>query len=269
MDAGRIIQFSYYADVQRKDSALFHMLRDGHAFTQLMEALHDRGYRYGDLIINSRHAGPGAYDSYSFTPDDLIVVTTRPPLSDLDERRKIPRTGTSLEERLLALMSQFVSRCTIDHVRLQSQVSDCFVKPEFKARSDLVFWTTSDARHTRSAYRVPANKGTPHTVAYLLYIESEAWPGGPGVLWSFAQGGPYTLVWNYWLRTRRELTGLVRDSGSRFVIADIEVDPPVTNAWTDLSPADTWAVDFEVVDLRLTGGAWVPVAKELKSERSH
>ena len=259
MDGRRVTHFSYYSELRKNEVPLVHKLRDGNAFSEVMEALRDRGYRYDRLIINTPDAAPHAYDSYAFTPDDLLVVTTRPPLSDDYEKRKIARTGTSMEARFLTLIGQYFQRCSIDNILLRKELADCLTKPGFRDLADLRFWATKDSRHARSAYRRPSD-GPPHTVAYLLFIETEAWPGGPGVLCSFALGGPYTLLWNHWLRTNDKVKGLVRDAGSRFVVADITIGPGVSSAWTDLSPADSWAVDYDPVALRPQGGTWVPVA---------
>ena len=54
------------------------------------------------------------------TPADLLVLATRPPISDEeeDERRKVARSHTSLEEMVLAALHPFFEICSRSHVKL-------------------------------------------------------------------------------------------------------------------------------------------------------
>ncbi len=274
MGAKRVFRFSYYAELQSNDPQLPHKQRDGDAFIELMDALRGRDYRYGELILNPprRPSEPDVVTdlSLTFSTDDLIVLTTRPPLDELS-RRRIMRSRTALERKVLDVVARYFSTCAVDKVILEPKIADALTDEDLRSRSEVEFWTNQSTLHERSAYkayrvahsRVPLTAvdrdTTPHTMAYLLFLESEAWRDGPGLLCSFSAGGTQTLVWNHWLRHRPKLRPLILDQGSRIVLADITMDPAVSGCWIDLCPADAWNVRCEAVPLtRGPSGGWGP-----------
>jgi len=270
MGAKRIYRFAYYAYLPTNDPRLPHKQRDGDAFIELAEALRDDGYGYAGLLLNP----PAAADpTLQLDTDDLLVLTTRLPLDDDHTKRRIVRSHSALESRILSTLRPFFATCAVDHIVLGTPVVAALGDHDLRIRSDVVFWTNQSTTHShvRSAYkahreahsdlrRIDVN-GTapPRTMAYLVLLRSHAWPGGPGLLCSFSVGGTPTLVWNHFLRVRPELRHLVRDPGSRFVLADLSMDPPVSGDWIDLRPADTWRVRHESVRLyRNANGTWAP-----------
>jgi hypothetical protein len=276
MDTKGAFRISYYASLPVNDSQLPHKQRDGDAFIELMEPLRDSGYRYSGLILNPPADSPQPPGSepaaaYDFKSDDLLVLTTRPPLLDDATKRRIRRSHTVLEAKVLDVVQAFFSTCNVDHIVLAPHLVHAMRDDTLRGRSDAVFWTNQSmgANHARSAYRAYRQahsdarrtevngKATPRTLAYLLFLPQEAWPCGPGLLCSFSVGGPQTLVWNHMLRTREELKHLILDSGPRFAIADLAMTPPASGQWLDLTPSLTWHVTYEAIPLvRSHDGGW-------------
>jgi hypothetical protein len=277
MAAKRVFRFSYYAYLPTNEPQLEHKQRDGDAFIELLEALRDSDYRYGELLLNPPATGEpdlAPEPEVQLNADDLLVLTTRPPLDDDDDfrpKRRILRSHTVLETKILNTLRPLFARCAVDHIVLGRQLAEALTDPTIRSRSDASFWTNRSSRdlHSRSAYRAYREahsdarrtevdgKATPRTLAYLVLLRSQAWPGGPGLLCSFSLGGTPTLVWNHFLRTHADLTHLVRGEGSRFVLADLTMNPPASGGWLDLTPADGWQVRYESVPLfHVKSGVW-------------
>ena len=76
-------------------------IRDGAAFSELSAPLAKLGYEYGNILFNSpfdpkkdKKLGP---EHFKFIkPNDLIVLTTRPPLDDRKHGDKKPVSYTHL-----------------------------------------------------------------------------------------------------------------------------------------------------------------------------
>ncbi len=107
MHNGRYYWFSYQAPARNlRRKQYLHLIRDGAAFAELVPVLMSMGYGYGGLVLNfpSRQSlATQEIDIPALTPADLLVLPTRPPLSDEeeDERRKVARSHTRLEQMVL------------------------------------------------------------------------------------------------------------------------------------------------------------------------
>lgn len=222
----RWFRFAYLVPGRRDRELLPHQTRDAEASLFLQPVLCARGFRYAGPILNypaSRHGhnSGGATEETFLRPNDLLVLTTRPPLDDSTDgvRHRVHRSRTALEDRLFACIRRHLSHCS----RMRVTVSDMHARasPEVARMHNVQFrqkrGSAIDAFLTYDTgrwQRPQADSAT--TIAYLIF-EPQAWDNGPGVLACFGMCGTATLVWNFLLATRH--TPLV--ASVPFVMAEI------------------------------------------------
>jgi hypothetical protein len=209
MSERRCYRFAYLRPAHKGREQPPFQLRDGDAALYLIDALGARGYRYGGPIINYPSAGPTIvpFDDGFFHPDDVILMTTRPPMNDVDfgDKKSILRSYTRLEEKLFTgPLGVYLRWCGRSEVMLTSAAAE--ISPEIAKRQSLVFRQNGGAMY--QSYSSPSTGQSRRftgretlTAVFLLYAE-HAWPGGPALLAAFAMGGTETLVWCYQLATR-------------------------------------------------------------------
>lgn len=273
MNTKRILWFTFHAtsrelrDIDHPGASAFdfelHKTRDGAAFAEMMATLHNIGCQYGGVLFNIPEMRGPAPDPCMLRlgPDDLIVMTTRPPLDDAEgfeqkpnQRgiRRIDRSYTDLEEKLFSGLRLFFETSNRQIIRLSDRIR--------KQLPAGVEWVRSmQFRGTAGAYyrgfREDETQARPiraedeRTCGFFVF-SPEAWPDGPSVLASFAMGGVESLIFNYLLRRRmapsfEQYVGELLASGQAgFLIAEFAVAPcparPLDLSFADKSP-------FEVI----------------------
>ena len=239
---GRYFWFSYQAPARtlRRQQDI-HLIRDGAAFPELAAVLASIGYSYGGLLLNfpsRKSLGTRPVDIPTLTPADLLVLTTKPPISDEKEedRRKVARSHTSLEERVLAALDPFFEICSRAHVKLSRTLSARLPR-RLANRANILFATYSNAcckvyqSYAGAQWDAPDNPNI--TITYLAYTP-RVWPDGPALLLSFGMGGIETLMWNLLLRTQHSslLEEIVACGQRRFLMGEMTMptgtsQPPV------------------------------------------
>ena len=249
----RVFRFSFFTE-DTKDLAI-HQLRDGDAFIELAPVL--CAYQYGGLLLNypAKEApkkfvthDPGIIDvdMSQLNPSDLIVLTTRPALSDRVrfDKRPLKRSYNTLERRLFRVLEKHFDFCSRSRIRLAKYLARQ-LPPDYSTRADIGYYMFENRQQGANESHKAINRSTAYrkffrdrddfrgeavsnevasrnlTALYLVQIR-EAWSGGPGLLLVFGLGGRETLIWSYLLRTRfwRELS-----LGSpRFVMAEIAIE---------------------------------------------
>jgi hypothetical protein len=259
----RWYRFSYHLQPKGSDRALFpHQLRDGDAALFLAPVLEARGYSYGGPIFNYPHRLQAPTEliqvdtsTICLRPQDLLLLTTRPPLDDADEglKTRVLRSHTTLEDRIFKhALRPHLQRCS----RLQVIVAEEHARAfsGVASRRNMVFklYRHSGGKgnsskgdlgarihkylpHGSTAWRRPA-QGTSVSAAFMIF-EPHAWPGGPGLLAAFGMGGTETLVWAYMLRTR--FPHLI--ATCRFVMAEI-VEQELPDQPLTMDFADRWDI---------------------------
>ena len=225
-------------------------LRDTAAALELIPALQELGFEYGDPILNyppsdgaqdpSAKNGLLEVDLSFVRPGDLIMLTTRPPLHDLvhGDRKQIRRGYTDLEERVFAVWRQYLEVCARSHVQLTKPLCR-EVRQGFESRRDMAFsegimapYRELNALDGSRRRRPPPRR----TAAFLLRVDS-MWEGGPGLLGAFGMDGTSTMVWAY--RLARDHSELLAEPG--FVMAELE-GPPVPPRPSNLR----WAMECNI-----------------------
>jgi hypothetical protein len=181
-------------------------IRDGAAFSELSAPLAKLGYEYGNILFNSpfdpkkdKKLGP---EHFKFIkPDDLMVLTTRPPLDDrkhgdkkhLDEATRIWRNRFSQN---FGNISPFV-RVPMCNLRQRWEQS---------LKRDLIFLPAQErpAEILQAAARISQQKDPEDSeIAIGFFLRTPSIPVyGCGLLACFGMGGWETLIWNRIVRTR-------------------------------------------------------------------
>jgi len=192
----------------RDDRPLYpFQMRDGYAALSLVTALTEQGYRFAGPIFNYPSDGPKLIevDDTYLGENDLIVLTTRPPMNDqqVPDRRGHKRSFTTTEQKVFDALSKYLEWCTRVEVVLTAAAAA--TSPEVAARRSNEFRQNGGSTYraygspvTREFVKVPLRDA--RTAVFLIY-EGHAWPGGPGLLAAFGMGGTETLVWCHLLAT--------------------------------------------------------------------
>ena len=182
-------------------------IRDGAAFTEVTVPLAKLGYEYGQFIFNppfNPRRGPelGKEHFQFIKPDDVIVLTTRPPLDDLrhGDKKLVRQSRTHLEKKIFEECRKYLAVCARSHVRLTEAVGGKF------KQADLVFNSYKSARlkyyRRLDEFRVwSVSKKADLAIGFFLRARTIP-EYGCGLLASFGMGGRETLIWNRIVRTR-------------------------------------------------------------------
>jgi hypothetical protein len=249
-------RFAYRWEGRSDRKTEIHKMRDADAFNELSPVLQDLGYEYGRLIINTPIPKPPQLirvEEGFLRPQDLIVLTTRPPIDDAasDALKQLPRSYTALEEKIMREMRKCFPICARDRIEIAPHLAG-HLPPRFQDRANMVFRQKGGAEYRflrkNGSLKWQEYDQTPRTALFLVH-DLEPWPGGPRLLAAFGVGGNETLVWAHLLRKKywRELN--IDDS--RFVMMEMTT-VKIPDQPDDLSFAD---------DLKLELLLNVPIGK--------
>jgi hypothetical protein len=266
----RFFKLGYFTQVG--DDLPPHYLRDGDAFAEIEALLcTNERHQYGGLLLNYPCASPPevtdsepdpvktSVDLSFLNSNDLLVMTTRPPLDDdrgLD-KRIVPRSYNSLEKALFPTLRKYFTFCNrrwlklADHLAMQ--LSAAHVN-----RSYIEFYVNESRREEKRGGHVPRSakykklygrspdESPPRnrTAVYLLHLQN-AWKNGPAFLATFGMGGTETLLWTHLLR-ERYWEELKLGTPPRFVMAEMKTDklPDCNSEDITLTYATKWDIDI-------------------------
>lgn len=253
----RLYWFAYHAaGREARHSRSQHQVRDGAAFAELALTLGATGHEYAGLLLNIPSLGRARDDAsmvQSVRADDLMVLTTRPPMDDTEVSHgvsTVSRSETGLERSLFAtLRAWFFERCSRSHVELSDPLADSLSEQRgdlahlaaasFRSKKrreigagydpDWVSTWETNARHRHAERRT--------TAGYLAFLppgsglQVDNWDC-PGVLAVFGLSGLDTLSWAHFLASRDSswLRALVQSRDCRFVLAEWQSQQPPPRA---------------------------------------
>lgn len=250
----KFVRFCYLsADDKRRFP---HQVRDGDAALQLFDALRDLGYEHGDLFINWP-CEPGTADTSiaDFTrlhmdENDLLLLTTRPPLTDEpDQQKPNYASGTELEARIFeSLWEKGFHECSRTCVSTLPVLRRTFRKG-YENRSSIQYYAIRLRDRSPRAQDQPEEfigDASYHAVCglggtsvpralmkrlsagYVAHVPIAK--GMPRLLAVFGMSGTTTLLWSYVLGSkRRDLLKWAVDEPSelRFAMAEITTSAPI------------------------------------------
>lgn len=238
----RFFHFSYPGS---GGSSRLHALRDGDAFVELATALCEKQYKYGELILNFPLSQDKSLQQ-CLGPTDVLVLTTRPPLTDDDfDRKYIKQSGTELEQSILRAVRTYFKVCRRSYVMLSEGMAKKLKHPN---RGEIEFYSYAGAYYKR--YRKPYTrrrkehqweKPVSPTVTAAFLLLTRLWEDGPSLLNAFGIDGTTTLIWCYLLRTT--YAHFLNLEAPRFVMAEM-VGSLVPEFPHTLSFAKDWQIDI-------------------------
>jgi len=186
--------------------------RDGAAFDELAATLAPLGYRYGTTIHFYPNDKRPLSDLPKLNANDILVLTTRPPLTDREAdnppRRIILSSENDLEKLIFNQLFQHISHCTRKNIKLTQAAQDC-LNADVRKWKSLEFYENSGATHPHGvaiirkhlALPLKEQRGANSTVAFLFRADSlpgvAGTPGLPcALLASFGMDGYSTIIWN-------------------------------------------------------------------------
>jgi len=248
----RAFQVGYPCPVRKQyDPALF-QLRDSVAFSELIVPLHERGFRYqspvclypfrgtemGDVIREAEH--------YQFlSENDFLVMTTRPPLDDLqaNDKKHITPSNCHLEKAIFASLRPYFESLCRSNVRLSETLVSSWAKSQgtkvANTPAHFNFRQNLDARLSAVASladEIPTKDNYPasryDSIGFFVHLPAIS-EYGCRLIASFGMGGNETAVWNRIVSTRH-IDWL---DSPRFVAARMDLggtpDCPVTLDYAD------------------------------------
>lgn len=200
-------RFAYSMPLRGMEEPKPFKIRDGAAFGELTAPLAKLGYEYGEMLWNPpyrrRKSKKMGRENYDFIkPQDVVVLTTRPPLSDHThgDKKKMLRSCTHLEDQVFKACKKFFRVCARSHVELRKKICGNL------ERGYLQFHQHKGAR-LKYFRRVDVHKmkrpakGSHTAICFFLHVKTIP-EYGCGLVVSFGMGGWETLIWNRIVRTR-------------------------------------------------------------------
>lgn len=250
MGSKHFYRFSYAVQGNRGRKLDPHQMRDGEAFAELSPVLCSLGYQWGGNFMNFPDMNT-TVDTSCLKREDLLVLTTRPPLNDKEEglRRQVLPSHTSLEREVFGILKRYFSESSRLYIKLSRDL-EAKLPREFANRAYIEFkqykrgkeyaggnWTARKGIEDRKWERPTSQK---QTVGYLLQTPSFA-PGFPQILTVFGMGGIETLALHYLLRKR--FRAELEFDRPRFTMVEIAREE-VPEKPTSLSFVDTWQAEI-------------------------
>jgi hypothetical protein len=209
--SSQFIRLGYHI-AGRKDTPLqIQHLRDGATFSEISVILQNEGFTYGSTIFNwplqeTREPGKSV-DTTFIKSNDLIVLTTRPPLDDANAQNKkqVKKSDTQLENNIFENLRQFLKVCDREHVRLAETWADK-LSARFSNRAEIIFKQNGGAeiqgyKKYHDSHILKKKNPQNKTMFYIINIP-QLWDNGPGLFCSFGMRGQEALIGAYLLRTK-------------------------------------------------------------------
>jgi len=259
-------RFAFMTKPNKEAELRPHELRDADAFALLVPALIGLGYQAGELLINhpvtSKASDTSLANMGRLTPDDLLVVTSRPPLNEKRKTGEIrvvkvtdPSENEFEQEVLFPALKKYLDFCSRNQIVLSLSQSAC-LEPGYRNREALEFYLKASEKVKRheASYAMVGESGRfePYkrdrtTAAYLIHTPPLQMPDGrkgPRVLAAFGLSGTMGLVFAHQLCEQKlpPFEGLLEDvlQGPAFAMVEIAVTQDVPDFYTDLVFSDEW-----------------------------
>jgi hypothetical protein len=228
-------------------------LRDGEANQNTRVTLGRFGFEFGETRINNpplagQKVDPtqlARIDTDGWRPEDSVVATTRPAVSDTkrDFKKCLPRAYTDLEHEIINVWQCCLPEVSRGRVNLNPELVR-FLPPGFEDRFDMRFRQREGACYlTLQRFgdnRRPYTGNVPRTAAFLLRL-----PSLPkrefGFVGLWCPDGTSTLALSYLIRYRH--ADLLREWG--FLMAELVCCSPIPKRPTDYH----WMLDWQLEPL--------------------
>jgi len=234
----------HYSYLRVNNAPLLHQARDLALFTNLMTIL-DKDYRFCDFILNQPKMDEQTKQrcDFNFEANDLLVMSTRPPLHR-GGSRPIYRSGHFLEQKILDNVARVFSSLSRD-VMYYNETLALKLKRGFENRATIEFYVNrtrksgsaagyknvarflSGAGRSWEVWSSAAKKRPPTSCGFILYFKTER--NVPKTLIVFGMGGEEGLIFSRILRNGlwdKLNIDLSETGASRAIMVEFEVKIP-------------------------------------------
>lgn len=195
----RLIRFALFT---YKDNPRIHRQRDCALLIELLPFLWKNNYKYYDSIFNyPEKKYPPSTFNYEFSKDDLIIITTRPPLHDdkqINKVRKIYKTGHPIEDYTLKFIKKHCfAACSRNSTRLKKSLATKLPK-EYTNRAQIFYRIKKCADYDRIKRKDSWSheEKPPKNVSSGFIIFIKASKNFPKILFVFGIGGAEGLIFS-------------------------------------------------------------------------
>lgn len=243
----RLFRFQYFTG---SNQPLLHQSRDTVIFVELINLLMNSGYHYEDTFLNFPHPKDKNRCDVDLKPEDLMVLTTRPPLTDRYQRRKIYRSGHFLEKNMLTMINTCFTSLS-RHVLYLSGHLAAHLRKGYENRATIEFYVHSNKTSRAAGYKKLAcydenyerdfktwnptgSERLSKSCAFLIFFQASALMPCK-TLFVFGMGGEEGLIFSRMLRNGLwEKLKIDLDGSSRFVMVE----------FNDFIPGELTNLDF-------------------------
>jgi len=245
----KFVRFCYLSSDDRRRFP--HQIRDGDAALELFESLRLLKFEHGGILINWPFTD-GIIDtsmtdfvSLNMGESDVLLLTTRPPLDDREEKKPLRPSGTELERKIFAVLREkCFAECSRSTVAVHPHIRTHFLA-NYKNRSEVKYYATrlksrgevedeeliGDASYKELCGRdgtvLSETDMKRRSAGYVVHLPLGR--GMPRLLAVFGLSGTMTFLWSYVLsKTYNHLLDWVLEypkEGSlnhgRFIMAEI------------------------------------------------
>lgn len=228
-----------YSNTGPEDEPKLFQGRDGIAFNEIAAALTAQGYEYGTTIHFYPDDRRALKDFPNLRAGDLLVLTTRPPLTDregfLKPKKIIRNSENDLEKLIFNQLFKYFAHCTRTQLEL-SPLAQQYLVADVRKWKCLEFFEVSRVTHPYAEAHVRRHAASaekpdgklPYTAAFIVHVDSL--PGVEnthalpcGLLACFGMDGYSTLIWNRIVRLK--YPHLLTKPG--FVMAELTFKEPI------------------------------------------
>lgn len=218
-----------------------HQVRDLEIFIELSNILYKKGYVYEDSFLNYPNMIDKQAGLLSFGKNDLMMLTTRPPLSDgTIHKRRIYRTGHIYEKQMLEQIQSCFMSLSRQVMFLNHGIAEQMLDG-FKDRSSIEFYVNQNKSNKSAGYKaISAFNGrgverdwkiwreiskTQKSCAFIIFFKKAGIL--PKMLHVFGIGGEEGLIFSRILRNGLwEKLAINFDGPSRIIMVEFEIQIP-------------------------------------------
>lgn len=208
-------RFSFHTNQREDRIPLMHQVRDGDAFAELAVLYTKKNLNFSGVFFNYQ-SREGL--KVELSENDLVVVTTRPPLNN-DGKKNIPLTNGHIESLLLKRIGSYIRFCSRKKIWL-SDLAIGKMGNHFQDKGILEFSCKEEGLYT-----IIDDETKKKTISKTMFYYFHLPPDGDipfQICFSFGVSGILTLCWNHILRTR--FSEILSIGKPCFIMAEATID---------------------------------------------
>jgi hypothetical protein len=236
----KLFRFQYFTT---DNFPFLHQVRDLAIFVELSAILFKKGYLYEDSFLNYPKMEDNQSGILSFGKNDLMLLTTRPPLSDGPQnKRKIYRTNHIYEKKMLEQIGSCFISLSRNVMFLKKKVAKNLRK-DFEDRASIDFYVNQNKSNKSAGYKAISGHDergvernwkkwskiskTQKSCAFIILFKSDGVL--PKMLHVFGMGGEEGLIFSRILRNGLwDKLAIDFNGSSRLIMVEFDIHIPET-----------------------------------------